>query len=73
MPANATSGLYVADLIRDDGTFGKSQMVFVVRADNDPSAILYKFDDATWEAYNSWGGAAFTRATDLDLAVAPTR
>ena len=56
VPADATSGVYVADLIRQDGTDGASQIIFVVRNDEGHSDIVYKTADATWQAYNDWGG-----------------
>jgi hypothetical protein len=55
VPADATSGIYFAKVIRDDGG-GASQIVFVVRNDTSHSDILFQTSDATWEAYNDWGG-----------------
>jgi hypothetical protein len=54
-PANATSGLYFAELTRTD-TGGGSQIFFVVRNDNSNSAILYQTSDTTAVAYNPYGG-----------------
>ncbi len=56
VPSDATSGVYVADLIRQDGVAGESQIIFIVRADESHSNIVFKTADATWEAYNDWGG-----------------
>jgi hypothetical protein len=70
VPADATSGVYVADLIREDGTDGASQIIFVVRNDEGHSDIVYKTADATWQAYNDWGGNSLytgdgtTKSTD---------
>ncbi|MGH9678353.1 MAG: N,N-dimethylformamidase beta subunit family domain-containing protein, partial [Candidatus Acidiferrales bacterium] len=55
VPSNATSGLYVAKLVRSD-TGGANHMVFVVRADSSTSQILFQTSDTTWEAYNDYGG-----------------
>src|SRR5262249_56809194 len=35
---------------------GASHSVFVVRADDSHSDLLYQTSDTTWEAYNNWGG-----------------
>jgi hypothetical protein len=56
VPSDAVSGVYLAKLTRTDGTFGESQIAFVVRNDNSKSDILVQTDDTTWQAYNSWGG-----------------
>jgi hypothetical protein len=55
VPANATSGIYIAKLVRLD-TGGASHMVFVVRADTGGSQILFQTSDTTWQAYNDYGG-----------------
>jgi hypothetical protein len=55
VPTTAVSGVYMAELVRDD-TGGKSQIPFVVRDDASHSDILYQTSDETWEAYNTWGG-----------------
>ena len=57
VPSDATSGVYLADLVRND-TGGMSQIVFVVRNDASHSAILFTTSDATWQAYNDWGGTS---------------
>ena len=54
VPANATSGIYFANIVRNDGG-GKSRMPFVVRDDASHSALLFQTSDATWQAYNSYG------------------
>jgi hypothetical protein len=56
IPANATSGIYFAKVIRLD-TLGASHIVFVVRNDASKSDVLFKTSDMTWEAYNDYGGA----------------
>jgi hypothetical protein len=55
VPSNATSGVYIAVLVRAD-TGGASQIVFVVRNDASKSDLLYQTSDETWQAYNSYGG-----------------
>ncbi|HEY6507078.1 MAG TPA: N,N-dimethylformamidase beta subunit family domain-containing protein, partial [Vicinamibacterales bacterium] len=54
VPANAVSGLYIARLVRLD-TQGASHIAFVVRRAG-ASDLLFKTSDATWQAYNVWGG-----------------
>jgi hypothetical protein len=55
VPANATSGIYFAKVIRSDNG-GASHIVFVVRDDASTSAILFQTSDTTWQAYNNYGG-----------------
>lgn len=56
VPNTTISGVFVADLIRDDGVAGAGQITFVVRNDNRSSAIVFQTDDETEQAYNVWGG-----------------
>ncbi|MCO5987761.1 DUF4082 domain-containing protein [Actinoallomurus spadix] len=56
VPASAVSGVYIAKLVRDDVTGEASQIIFVVRDDTRRSDFLVQTSDATWEAYNSYGG-----------------
>jgi hypothetical protein len=65
VPANATSGLYFAHLIRQD-TGGDSHIFFVVRNDAGHSAILYQTSDMTWQAYNNYGGHSLYGTSDFD-------
>jgi methionine-rich copper-binding protein CopC len=58
VPTSATSGIYIANIIREDTGSG-SQMVFVVRDDDSHSDVLFQTSDSTWQAYNSWGGNSF--------------
>jgi methionine-rich copper-binding protein CopC len=58
VPSNAVSGVYIAKLTRT-GTGGASHIVFVVRNDASTAPILFKTSDATWQAYNSYGGYSF--------------
>jgi hypothetical protein len=55
VPATSVSGVYIARLVRDDNG-GASQIPFVVRDDAAASDVLVKTSDATWQAYNRYGG-----------------
>jgi hypothetical protein len=65
VPSNAVSGIYVAHLSRDDAQDpgGESQIMFVVRNDASHSDILASTSDATWEAYNTYGGNSLYTCT----------
>ncbi len=56
VPSNATSGIYIAKLVREIGATGMSHVVFIVRDDNGGSDLLFQTSDTTWQAYNSYGG-----------------
>jgi hypothetical protein len=58
IPSTAVSGIYFAKVVREDSQDpgGASHIVFVVRNDASHSDILFKTADATWEAYNAYGG-----------------
>ena len=58
VPASAVSGVYFALLTRTD-TGGDSQIPFVVRDDTSTSDVIFKTSDATWQAYNTYGGSDF--------------
>ncbi len=55
VPANATSGIYLARAVRTD-TGGASHIVFIVRNDAGNSDLLFQTSDTTWQAYNDYGG-----------------
>ncbi|MEQ1832053.1 MAG: N,N-dimethylformamidase beta subunit family domain-containing protein, partial [Candidatus Eisenbacteria bacterium] len=55
VPGTAVSGIYIARLVRDD-TQGASHVAFIVRDDAATGGILFKTADATWQAYNGYGG-----------------
>jgi hypothetical protein len=55
VPANATSGIYLAKLVRPD-TGGASHIAFIVRDDTSTSDLLFQTSDTTWHAYNIYGG-----------------
>ncbi len=59
-PQDATSGVYIARVVRDD-TGESNQIPFILReddlrADGTRSDILLQTSDTTWQAYNGWGG-----------------
>ncbi len=62
VPAGSVSGVYVARLVRDD-TGGASQIPFVVRDDAGASDMLVRTSDATWQAYNAYGGNSLYSCT----------
>jgi Domain of unknown function (DUF4082)/Fibronectin type III domain/Bacterial Ig domain len=62
VPSNAVSGVYIALLTRND-TGGKSQIPFVVRNDSSHSEIIMQTSDATWQAYNDYGGNSLYTCT----------
>jgi Domain of unknown function (DUF4082)/Bacterial Ig domain/Cohesin domain len=55
VPADATSGIYIARPVRLD-TGGASHIPFVVRDDEGHSDLLFQTSDTTWQAYNRYGG-----------------
>ncbi|HEY7633110.1 MAG TPA: DUF4082 domain-containing protein [Thermoleophilaceae bacterium] len=64
IPSTAVSGVYIAHLQRND-TGGVSQIVFVVRDDSSHSDIVVQTSDATWQAYNTYGGQSLYDCTNL--------
>lgn len=55
IPANATSGIYFAKVVRLNNG-GASHIVFIVRDDSSTSNLLFQTSDTTWQAYNNYGG-----------------
>ncbi|MGZ3862135.1 MAG: DUF4082 domain-containing protein [Bacteroidia bacterium] len=55
VPSTAVSGIYLAKLTRSDNG-GASHIVFVVRDDASTSQLYFQTSDATWQAYNVYGG-----------------
>ncbi|MGP2439516.1 DUF4082 domain-containing protein [Streptomyces sp. JW3] len=55
VPADAVSGLYIANLAQADGD-GLMPYPFVVRDDDSTSDIVVQTSDQTWQAYNDYGG-----------------
>ena len=62
VPADSVSGVYIARLVRDDNG-GASQIPFVVRDDAGSSDMLVRTSDATWQAYNKYGGNSLYSCT----------
>jgi hypothetical protein len=58
IPEDAVSGVYIAKLIREDGTEDAAHIPFIVRDDSSTSDIVFQTSDTTWQAYNAWGGAS---------------
>jgi methionine-rich copper-binding protein CopC len=65
VPANAVSGVYIADLTRTD-TSGQSQITFVVRNDASHADVQFQTSDTTWQAYNTYGGASLYQGISHD-------
>lgn len=59
VPSSAVSGVYVANLAMGNSY---SHITFIVRGDNTNSDVVFKTSDATWQAYNEYGGASFYTA-----------
>jgi hypothetical protein len=58
VPTTQVSGLYIAKPVRiSDGA--SSHIPFVVRNDASTAPVFFKTSDATWQAYNDYGGANF--------------
>lgn len=55
VPFNAVPGIYIAKLTRNDNN-GASHIAFVVRDDASSAPLLFQTSDATWQAYNVYGG-----------------
>ena len=58
VPGSAVSGVYFALLTRTDNG-EKNNIIFIVRDDAANSPVLFKTSDATWQAYNAYGGHNF--------------
>ena len=54
IPSTAVSGFYIAKLERSGG--GSNHIAFIVRNDASNSDLYLQFPDATWQAYNGYGG-----------------
>ncbi|WP_053739507.1 DUF4082 domain-containing protein [Nocardia sp. NRRL S-836] len=57
VPATTVSGVFLAKLVRQDGTPGACHIPFVVRDDGARRDMVFQTSDTTWHAYNGWGGA----------------
>ncbi len=58
IPTDMVSGVYIAKLVREDGTEASSHIPFIVRDDASTSDVVFQTSDTTWQAYNAWGGAS---------------
>ncbi len=58
VPSDAVSGVYLAHLVRSDTTGRGNHIIFVVRNDGGHSDLLFQTSDATWTAYNNYGGTS---------------
>jgi hypothetical protein len=54
VPNDAVSGVYIAKLTLSTGD--ANHIIFIVRDDGSRSDLYFKTSDATWQAYNDWGG-----------------
>ncbi|MBV8525752.1 MAG: hypothetical protein JOY71_27185, partial [Acetobacteraceae bacterium] len=54
VPSNATSGVYIANIVEGDQIF---QIPFIVTNPSSTSNIVFQTSDETWQAYNGFGGA----------------
>jgi Domain of unknown function (DUF4082)/Fibronectin type III domain/Bacterial Ig domain len=65
VPTEAVSGLYIAQLVRDDpqDKGGESQIFFDVTEPESHAPIVLKTSDSTWEAYNAYGGNSLYSCT----------
>jgi hypothetical protein len=72
VPSNATSGVYIARLVRAD-TSGDSHIVFIVRNDSSHSAVLFQTSDTSWQAYNTYGPGGFSLYGDQNAFNLPNR
>jgi hypothetical protein len=50
------SGIYFAKLTNNTNPSITSHIVFVIRDDSSTSGVLFQTSDATWQAYNGYGG-----------------
>lgn len=53
IPADWTSGVYLAKLTRDE-SFGKQSYIIFVVKEKRKSDILFQVSDLTWQSYNKW-------------------
>src|SRR5262245_17497800 len=68
VPSTAVSGVYLAKLVRTDGTAGASHVPFIVRNDSRHSDLLFQTSDTTWQAYNNYGDISLYGGTGESAA-----
>ncbi len=57
IPGTAVSGIYILRLQRTDiATTNCSHVIFIVRDDASTADLYFQTSDATWQAYNGYGG-----------------
>jgi hypothetical protein len=56
VPADAVSGFYIVKLQDQNDATNINNIVFIVRDDGSTSQMLFQANDATWQAYNGYGG-----------------
>jgi hypothetical protein len=56
VPSTAVSGVYIAKLTHTSNSSVTSHIVFIVRDDASTSDVFFQTADATWQAYNNYGG-----------------
>jgi hypothetical protein len=56
VPSTAVSGFYIAKLTRTSDANVSSHIAFIVRDDGSTSDLFFQASDATWQAYNNYGG-----------------
>jgi hypothetical protein len=68
VPGTAVSGLYIAKLTRPASAGGgTSHIPFVVRNDTSTADLYFKTSDATWQAYNGYGGYSLYVGANMDF------
>lgn len=63
VPSTAVSGVYIAKLTPSSGATDGSHITFVVRNDSSSADIVLQTSDATWQAYNTYGGNSLYSCT----------
>jgi hypothetical protein len=63
VPSTAVSGIYIAKIYRSTDIDAASHITFVVRDDSSNSDIAVQTSDATWQAYNTYGGNSLYQCT----------
>ncbi len=63
VPSTAVSGIYLAKLYKSTDPDAASHITFVVRDDSGHADIAVQTSDATWQAYNTYGGNSLYQCT----------
>jgi hypothetical protein len=59
-------GSYVLKLVSSSG--GQSYVPLILRNDQSDAALVFQHEVATWQAYNTWGGASLYKGVDDTFA-----